>query len=220
MHRSNYSLTPKLWTALDLVRQFLELGEQAVVFSSFRDPLDRLASRLHEAGVLAQVMDGRSAPAVRAQLSARFQRREVPLLLCGMDSCAEGHSWPQCRYVILLAYSWAADKVKQSLDRIYRINSTRDVHVYVILCENSVDLRLAELDNEKADSSELVLDGELVLEPCQELNLLDLLEGVSRDYDPEAATVDEASLEARWPALREALRSPTAGTAWGEQDEG
>jgi len=85
--------------------------------------------------------------------------RAFPVVL-GSEACAEGHDWPQARHAILMSYSWSPDKIQQFLNRIWRINSPEDIDVWLITCDGTIDERMADLDEEKRDAAELVLDGE------------------------------------------------------------
>jgi len=63
-------------------------------------------------------------------------------MLAGVECMSEGHSFPLCSNVILLAYSWAFDKFVQAINRIHRLNSVKDVDVYPIICDGSIDRKL------------------------------------------------------------------------------
>ena len=120
---------------------------------------------------------------------------------------AEGHSFHLANNVILMAYSWAYDKFKQALDRVHRMNSVKPVNVYVVLCTGSIDRRLESLVQEKSDAAELVLDGRLIGERTEEVNLAELLKVARREFNEKDSTLDEGLLQAQWPALRQRLGS-------------
>jgi hypothetical protein len=121
------------------------------------------------------------------------------------SALAEGHSFHLANNVILMAYSWAYDKFKQALDRVHRMNSVKLVNVYVVLCTGSIDRRLESLVQEKSDAAELVLDGRLIGERTEEVNLVELLKVARREFNEKDSTLDEGLLQAQWPALRQRL---------------
>jgi hypothetical protein len=127
---------------------------------------------------------------------------------------SEGHSFHLCNNVILLCFSWAYDKFAQAIDRIYRLNSTKDVTVYVIICEGSIDRKLEAMIQEKGDAAELVLDGHLLGEDAMEVNLAELLQIAGKEFAIMAAggTIDERELEKEWPTLRTQLAA--AAKTW------
>jgi hypothetical protein len=105
-----------------------------------------------------------------------------------------------------------ADTVEQAINRVHRLNSTKPVNVYSIICEGSIDRKLEAMIQEKGDACELVLDGHLMGEQQEEVNLAELLEIARREFDPKSKTVDEAKLDAEWPAMRQQLS--TSQQAW------
>jgi len=128
-------------------------------------------------------------------------------MLAGVECMSEGHSFHLCSNVILLAYSWAFDKFLQAINRIWRLNSIRDVDVYPIICDGSIDRKLEANIQEKGDAAELVLDGQLLGEDPGEVNLAELLQIAQRDFATLKAsgTLDERKLIEEWPALRSQL---------------
>lgn len=215
--RSGNPFTPKMATVLRLIEEILVRQEQVVVFSAFHDPLDRLAHWLGRAGVRHSLLDGRVAQKARGREAARFKAgrqsvASVPVLLAGVECMAEGHSFHRCNNVILLAYSWAYDKFKQALDRVHRLTSEKPVNIYVVLCQGSIDRKLESLVQEKSDAAELVLDGQLLGERVDEVNLAELLQVARREFNTKDRTIDEAVLERSWPGLLDQLTA--AMGAW------
>ena len=74
------------------------------------------------------------------------------------------------------------------------MNSVKPVNVYVVLCQGSVDRKLESLVQEKGDAAELVLDGQLIGERTEEINLAELLHGARREFDAKDNTLNEALL--------------------------
>ena len=215
--RAKNTYIPKLHSALKLIQQCMARGEQTIVFSAFNDSLDVLSARLTEAGVPHCVADGRTSQKRRGQLSAQFKlgpgRAPYQVMLAGVESMAEGHSYPMCNNVVLMCYSWAYDKFEQAINRAHRINSLWNVNVYPIICDRSIDRKLEAMIQEKGDASELVLDGRLIGEQSSEVNLAELLEIAKKEFkDGNVMTVDETELEKEWPGLRSELS--VAACAW------
>ena len=216
-HRSGTAHIPKTATVLALIAEILERREQAVVFSAFHDPLDHLSRWLSEGDVRHVSLDGRVSQKRRGEKSALFKQgrchpHSIPVMLAGVECMAEGHSYHLANNVILLAYSWAADKFKQALDRVHRLNSVKSVNVYVVLCTGSIDRKLESLTDEKTDAAELVLDGRLIGERSEEINLAELLKVARKEFNEKDNTLDEALLQSEWPALRDRLA--VAMRAW------
>jgi SNF2 family DNA or RNA helicase len=214
-----HAYTPKLATALTLIADALERREQVLVFSPFHDPLDTLAVRLLDAEVPFAVLDGRSSPDRRAAVAAAFRspqssilnpQSSIQVLLAGTECMAEGHNFPLCNNVVQVAYPWALDKVLQSEDRAWRLNSIRPLNVYRLITDGTIDRKMESLIGEKSDAAELVLDGHLLGETPEELNLAQLLQVAEADYAAGAHVLDESTLERDWPPLLARLRQAAA----------
>jgi hypothetical protein len=208
--RSGTAYIPKAASVMTLIAEILERREQALVFSAFNDPLDHFSCWLTEANVRHVVLDGRVSQKQRGLKAKVFKQgraddASIPVMLADVECMAEGHSFHLANNVILMAYSWAYDKFKQALDRVHRMNSVKPVNVYVVICTGSIDLRLESLVQEKSDASELVLDGRLIGERTEEVNLAELLKVASREFNAADATLDEGLLQAEWPKLRHRL---------------
>ncbi len=227
--RSAMAYIPKHATALSVVQEVLDRKEQVVVFSAFNDPLDHLSKWLTQANVRHITLDGRTSQKARGRLAAIFKKGRhsalstqnsalpdapIPVMLAGVECVAEGHSFHLANNVILIAYSWAYDKFKQALDRVHRMNSQKPVNVYVILCTGTIDAKLESLVNDKGDASELCLDGRLIGERTEEVNLAELLRVAHREFDEKTKTIDEGLLLAQWPGLRDRLAASMR--AWDE----
>lgn len=219
-HRSAQPFIPKMNAVLSLIKEILERKEQVLIGSAFNDPLDSLSRWLTDAGVRHVTLDGRVSQKGRGVKAAVFKAgresdESIPVMLAGVECMAEGHSFNLANNVVLLAYSWAYDKFKQFLDRVHRMNSVRPVNVYVVICDGTIDRKLESLVQEKGDAAELVLDGRLIGERADEVNLAELLQIARSEFARgEAKTIDEATLSEQWPNLRAQLQ--TAAAAWDE----
>jgi hypothetical protein len=235
-HRSGQPYIPKMASTLTLIEEILARKEQVIVFSAFNDPLDNLSTWLTEAGVRHVKLDGRVSQKRRGVHAAKFKKgrtpnshlqspnspsqdcEAIPVMLAGVECMAEGHSFHLANNVILVAYSWAYDKFIQALSRVHRMNSAKPVNVYVVICQGTIDRRLESLIQDKGDAAELVLDGRLIGERTEEVNLAELLKIAHKEFDAGSNTIDEALLQAQWlggPSgigLRDKLRAAMA--AW------
>ena len=218
-HRSASDYTPKMAAALNIIAECMERGEQVVLFSALHEPLDTLSGRLAQAGIPHDVLDGRSSPKTRGALSALFKKglpHAKPVLLCGINAMAEGNSWHHCNNAVLLAFDWAYNLYEQAINRVHRLNSYRPVNIYPIIAEGTIDRRLESLTGEKGDAAELVLDGQLLGEQIEEVNLAELLKFALAEF-ANVNTVPEHRLEEEWDALRDRLENAyikNCGTNW------
>jgi hypothetical protein len=212
--RSAIDYTPKVAAILTVIEQCLRRREQVAVGSALLEPLHVLANRLTEAGIPFYHLDGSIAPAKRGIASRAFklglEGGGYPVMLAGMESMAEGNNWFRCRNTVLAVWTWAFDLIEQYINRVHRMNSPQEVNVYAMICEGTIDRRLESLYWEKQNSQELVLDGKLIGDATEEINLAELLRIAIQEFADGKKLMDEKLCEAEWPALRAKLRSAYA----------
>jgi superfamily II DNA or RNA helicase len=128
-----------------LGRLLARLDEPAVVFTEYRDTLERLAAALgHERAVQ---LHGGLTPRERADVLRRFTAGPIPLLLA-TDAGSEGLNLHQrCRLAINLELPWTPLRLEQRAGRVDRIGQARRVHIVHLVaagtCEESTLARLA-----------------------------------------------------------------------------
>ena len=199
--------SPKQAAILKLIQELIPKGEQVIVMSPFQHFSLSLYRRLVEAGVSVCLLDGNLSPKKRGALAKQFKRKKFAVLIGGIQSMGEGHSFECCRNLILPSLEWAYDKNRQSEDRVHRLTSEKPVNIYCMVTTNSIDERLASVYAEKADSSNLALDGRLFADQTDEINLGQLLSEAIRDFDPTANTIPEKAIEEEWEgSLKQKLR--------------
>jgi SNF2 family DNA or RNA helicase len=204
-HRSGNVYTPKFAAVLSLIQEIIARNEQVLIGTVFHESHDHLGGLLREANIPFLLADGRTNPKQRGPLMQRFKDAEAPVCLGGLEAIANGHNLDTVNNVIIYAYSWAADLIKQFLDRVWRLTSRKPVNVYVVLCNGTVDRKLEALNWEKTDSIELALDGRLIGERSEEISLAELLNIAREEFDTEDKSVDEAAIQREWPQLKARL---------------
>lgn len=188
--------TPKLATTLAIIEQQIQLGERVVVMSPMPDWSATLHRLLAEAGVASILLDGNTSPAKRGKLAQDFKDGHYAVLIGGIKSMGEGHSFECASKLILPAREWALDDNDQPIDRVHRINSPKPVTIYAIETENTVDEMMASRYREKSDASGLALHGALTEQVQDEMNLGELLRDSIASFREDAKTIDEQDLEA------------------------
>ncbi len=193
-HRTS-PFTPKMAALATLVKQCRAAGEQVVIGSTFQHFATTLNQLLRKQGHRVVLLDGRVDAIKRAELSAAFKRGEFDVLIGGVSSMGEGHSWECCPNLILPSLEWSYDLNEQFINRVWRINSPKPVTIYLVLIRGTVDERLYHLFKEKDDASRLTLDGEFNDQPQDETDFEEFVASLSTGQ-PHLTGVDEAQIEA------------------------
>jgi SWI/SNF-related matrix-associated actin-dependent regulator 1 of chromatin subfamily A len=155
----------KLPRVIEHVRDCLEESEsKIVVMCHHHDVVDGIAAELHEHGVLQA--DGRNSNEQRQAAVDAFQSdSRMRVIVCGMQSMAEGHTLTASSHVVFAELDWTPGKLAQAEDRCHRIGQTDSVLVQHIVLDGSLDGRMAELIVEKMEVISAAIDqGEVLPE--------------------------------------------------------
>ena len=128
--------------------------EPAIIFTEYRDTLQRLALALE--GVDTVQLHGGLASRERADVLRRFTEGGARLLLA-TDAASEGlNLHHRCRLVINLELPWTPLRLTQRAGRVDRIGQARKVHAIHLVaagtCEESTLARLARRINRMRDA--------------------------------------------------------------------
>ena len=196
--RSWTEWTPKLSACLSIIRECLGNGKQVIIGSPFQEFSRILLDKLTEAEVPAVLLDGSTTPEERGLKADDFKQGKYPVLIAGLKAMGEGHSFENCAHLILPGLSYAYDENEQFIHRVWRLSSPGPVTIYPIIVKGTIDEKLHEIFAEKADASNLAIDGKLFSEPTQDMDLEWMLQEAIRSFNPNAATIDEQTLVVAW----------------------
>jgi len=146
----------KLETLLAQVEEVLAEGHKALVFSQFTKLLAIVRQRLDAQGVVHEYLDGRTRD--RAARVTRFQEDPAcGLFLLSLKAGGQGLNLTAADYVFLLDPWWNPAVEAQAIDRTHRIGQTRRVFAYRLLCKDTVEEKIEELQARKRNLAATVL---------------------------------------------------------------
>lgn len=158
----------------------LEAGRRILVFSQFTAMLGLVADLLEELGCPALSLTGDMPPTQRAEAVARFQAREVPIMLLSLKAGGVGLNLTAADTVIHLDPWWNPAVVRQATDRAHRLGQTDPVTAYHLVVAGSIEERMLALQQRKAVLAEAVLgEDDAVADKFNEEDLVMLLAPLS-----------------------------------------
>ncbi|HYQ45301.1 MAG TPA: SNF2-related protein [Polyangiaceae bacterium] len=138
----------KIELLIEQLRDVLEEGHKALVFSQFTSLLGILRERLQEEGIAFEYLDGKTKD--RNAVVARFQNDPaLPVFLISLKAGGVGLNLTAADYVFILDPWWNPAVEAQAIDRAHRIGQTRPVIAYRLLARNTVEERVAQLQDQK-----------------------------------------------------------------------
>jgi superfamily II DNA or RNA helicase len=114
-------------------------GEPAIVFTEYRDTLDRLAGVLAPSPEHLPRLHGGLTAAERDREVRRFTRGDACLLLA-TDAASEGlNLHHRCRLVINLEMPWSPLRLEQRIGRVDRLGQRRRVHAIGLMARDTAE---------------------------------------------------------------------------------
>jgi superfamily II DNA or RNA helicase len=159
----------KLDALLPLLDEIRESGHKALVFSQFTRLLAIVRARLDADGVTYEYLDGRTRK--RQEKVDRFQTDpSCPFFLISLKAGGLGLNLTAADYVFLLDPWWNPAVEAQAVDRTHRIGQTRPVTAYRLICRDTVEEKVLELQQRKRALAEAIVtsDGSVLRDLTRE----------------------------------------------------
>ncbi|CAN5125520.1 DEAD/DEAH box helicase [soil metagenome] len=144
-----------------LVDHLVELaseGHRALVFSQFTSFLVRVRDRLDREGITSSYLDGSTKR--RGEVVSGFRQGDQPVFLISLKAGGVGLTLTEADYVFVLDPWWNPAVEAQAVDRTHRIGQQRQVFVYRLVAEGTVEQKVMELKARKAALFAQVIDGD------------------------------------------------------------
>lgn len=146
---------------LDLLREMLpsmvEEGRRILLFSQFTGMLALIAQALDALGLAYVTLTGDTQN--RVTPVQRFMDGEVPVFLISLKAGGVGLNLTAADTVIHFDPWWNPAAENQATDRAHRIGQDQPVFVYKLIAAGSVEERIAELQQRKAELADAILEG-------------------------------------------------------------
>ena len=126
----------------------LEKGHRVLVFSQFTGYLKSISARLAEEGIGHLYLDGSTRN--RAGVIEAFTSGQEPVFLISLKAGGFGLNLTEADHVFIMDPWWNPAAEQQAVDRIHRIGQDKEVHVYRLVAEGTIEEKVMQLKESKA----------------------------------------------------------------------
>jgi SNF2 family DNA or RNA helicase len=166
----------KLELLMSELREVLDAGHRALVFSQFTSFLALVQRELDAAGMAYLYLDGKTKN--RQALVERFQSVDgPPLFLISLKAGGLGLNLTNADYIFLLDPWWNPAVEAQAIDRAHRIGRQKPVVAYRLIARDTVEEKILELQSRKRELAESIISQDNSVLRKLELEDLELLLG-------------------------------------------
>jgi SNF2 family DNA or RNA helicase len=139
-----------------MLGELIPEGRRILLFSQFTSMLDLIKPRLREGGIAFVELRGDTRD--RAEPVRSFEAGEVPLFLISLKAGGRGLNLTSADTVIHYDPWWNPAVENQASDRAHRIGQTKSVFVYKLIAVDTVEERILELQQRKAELASIAFN--------------------------------------------------------------
>ncbi len=147
----------KLDLLMEMLPALVDEGRRVLLFSQFTGMLSLIEAALRERDIPFVTLTGQTQR--RDEVIARFTNGAVPLFLISLKAGGTGLNLPEADTVIHYDPWWNPAVEEQATARAHRIGQLRQVMVYKLVAEGTIEERILALQARKAALAQGVLHG-------------------------------------------------------------
>ncbi|KUM43713.1 DEAD/DEAH box helicase [Pseudomonas sp. EpS/L25] len=128
----------------------LEPDDKAILFCEYKETVATLQALCAAAGICCVTLVGTDSVTKRQKAIDHFQQdADCRVFICTTSAAGTGNNLTAANYVFFLGLPWTPGQQDQAEDRAYRNGQQRLVVVKIPLVENSIDLQLWQMLQDK-----------------------------------------------------------------------
>ena len=149
----------KLDVLVPHLQELIEEGHKALVFSQFTSLLAIVKRHLDRRHITYEYLDGQTRD--RRGRVERFQSDpDCGAFLISLKAGGFGLNLTAADYVFLLDPWWNPAVEAQAIDRAHRLGQTRQVFAYRLICRDTVEEKITELQTKKRQLADAILEAD------------------------------------------------------------
>ncbi|HQO30592.1 MAG TPA: DEAD/DEAH box helicase [Chitinophagales bacterium] len=148
----------KLDVLMDELRNNLQ-NNKVLIFSQFKEMLHLIAQACRKEQMPYYHFDGDTAIEDRLKMVNEFQQEDntVNIFLMSLKTGNAGLNLTAADYVFLVDPWWNSAIQQQAIDRTHRIGQTKNVFAYKMICKNTIEEKIIEMQLRKQTVSDSII---------------------------------------------------------------
>ncbi len=139
--------------------ELIDEGHKALVFSQFTSMLSIVRKQFDSMGIRYAYLDGQTRD--REKVVEEFQNDpKCGAFLISLKAGGLGLNLTAADYVFLLDPWWNPAVEAQAIDRAHRVGQTRQVFAYRLICRDTVEEKICELQGKKRQLADAILEAD------------------------------------------------------------
>jgi SNF2 family DNA or RNA helicase len=146
--------------AADYAAQLARSAGKVVFFAKHLDVMDAAEELFAKRGIRYTSIRGDQTSSARQKAIDAFANDpDVAVIVCSLTAAGVGINLQAASNVVLAELSWTNAEQTQAIDRVHRIGQTEPVTAWRVIAAQTIDAKIAELIDSKAELAARALDG-------------------------------------------------------------
>ncbi len=141
----------KLEQCLEFVSNCVNAGHKILLFSQFTSMLEIIEKKLDEAKIKSCMLTGKTRTDERIRLVNKFNTDDTSVFLISLKAGGTGLNLTSADIVIHYDPWWNLSAQNQASDRAYRIGQKKNVQIYKLITEKTIEEKICMLQEKKAE---------------------------------------------------------------------
>lgn len=165
----------KLDQCLELIEDSIEAGHKILLFSQFTTMLEKIGEELEKRDIHYYKLTGETRADRRLAMVEAFNEDTTPIFLISLKAGGTGLNLTGADIVIHYDPWWNVSSENQATDRAYRIGQEKNVQVFKLITQNTIEEKIKELQERKIGLADNVLtEGHTLIGQMTENEIRDL----------------------------------------------
>ncbi|WOO90204.1 DEAD/DEAH box helicase [Mollicutes bacterium LVI A0078] len=145
---------------IEHLETLIENNHKTVLFSQFVSNFQYIEEELNKRGIKYCKITGQTPKQKRFEMVDSFNNDDTPIFLISLKAGGTGLNITGADTVIHYDPWWNTAVESQATDRVHRMGQTKNVFVYKLICEKTIEEQIVKLQEQKRKLSESLLDSE------------------------------------------------------------
>lgn len=148
----------KLLLCIDILKKAINGNHKTLIFSQFTSVFDNLEALLNKEGIKFLKITGKTKAEERIRLVNEFNESNIYVMLISLKAGGTGLNLQSADTVIHLDPWWNISVENQATDRVHRIGQKNQVNVIKLVCKNTIEDKVIELQQIKKNLADSIVD--------------------------------------------------------------
>lgn len=144
----------------EMLEELVESGQKAIVFSNWTSVTNRVFDELKEFNPALATGEVKN---VQEQIDKFKTNDSCKVIIGTVPVLGTGFTLTEATHVFFLDKPWNMANTEQAEDRAHRIGTTSTVNVTTLVCKDTIDERIEEIIEEKANLAKGLVEGDEVM---------------------------------------------------------